>query len=839
MAVEPVLVPEARNVDAASTTVVARPAYRIKRNFVVRHFVFRDVTKQNKTIDDINRHRHHVVKQQLDSFVDRLFPDKPKTGPSGVPTQRERLKQRLDQLSVPLVASAETFTMHFGRILQFRFRIRVDFHQEYITLTMLLDDFTGDSRLVELLLTDNQIRLSAYLDATIASPEPSVAGDAKDTFADFYFEDDSIMISSTPALDALYTNVWKVIDRKIAFTFYRRLLFLARLAGTSMKSEDRREANHTVNPARIVYLFDDGAFGTHSPVRHQSLTDISTRPLNGLTTRELERCYLASDKISRKTHECLQEYLEERQRLAETECLDSVLDRMVEFRGAGINLNHYPDCIRNPPVKNGITAKPEDVIAADPSPMQLFPRTSIERRRKWSISVLNSFLETRKQYFMHRLQSDPTASAISPSRDDTDPDNTGVFCLLHRGDALYGANLGHLKESEASEGSDSYAVDYFLIFHGDSSEQMGRLIRLLHVLGEQRHAALFDRKDLRCAGIVLRELANLWSVGIYLGDSKNDQRRQVTLEKELYFKYLTQLCCGDLSYRLGRADFYSRSFRERINDLGCLRIPGFQRYDDFIRRNLYPHFERHTSIQRRYESTQGAMQYLDGKKNLLSDQERQGSIDALTAAAYFISLFAVLSLFNDLLSHFKKSLSGNWPGLNGFIVSILFGTGFSLLIYIAGRFLLKLSQRICMLIAVLAGVLMIVYLPDADGLLWNIKVVYDAGFKPSILGFFGQEPMSWFFRIVAIVIAVAVLAVAASLDSRENGYSKTEREAASKVANVLSDLRPCDLPSWLSPDPSATWWQRINSFVRSRLSPDPSATWWQRINSFVRSRKPK
>ena len=241
------------------------------------------------------------------------------------------------------------------------------------------------------------------------------------------------------------------------------------------------------------------------------------------------------------------------------------------------------------------------------------------------------------------------------------------------GRAIYGSNLGRKITANAE-----IAVNYFVVYDGPSAEQLGRLVRLLHVLGELRHAALFDGGDLREAGIALREMGQLWGDGIRYAElhSTDPQREEFEdthfgkkfRKSEFYKRYgdhfyinfrdewnqsrfqkLAELCNGDLSFRLGRSNFYAETFQKRIRDLRCVRIEGLQSYDDFMRRNIEYYFDRTTSLMKRFQSAQGAMRYINERRIAKGDEDRQEAGKMLGVGALIFGIFTAGASFRDYI----------------------------------------------------------------------------------------------------------------------------------------------------------------------------------------------
>lgn len=254
------------------------------------------------------------------------------------------------------------------------------------------------------------------------------------------------------------------------------------------------------------------------------------------------------------------------------------------------------------------------------------------------------FVNEREAFFQEFLGGVP--SKIGSPRED----RNAILCEMLDGVALYASSLGKARHSKETNKSEP-AVEYLLIYGGHSAERAGRLIRLLHVLGEMRHAALFDFSDLRDASIQLRQLGQLW----HPGDNDGYRFSKKNLNSNYYYRYnlnklrfsaIGKLGSGDLSYRLQRSQFYADTFKSRVGDLRCKPIPPFQSYDAFMARNAYVHFDKFRSLSSRFRSAQNAMQYLE-TQNQTSKAE---NLNRIAVGASFIAiLFGLTSIVQFVL----------------------------------------------------------------------------------------------------------------------------------------------------------------------------------------------
>jgi hypothetical protein len=210
---------------------------------------------------------------------------------------------------------------------------------------------------------------------------------------------------------------------------------------------------------------------------------------------------------------------------------------------------------------------------------------------------LAQFLELRKHdidRFMHRH------GALSPTKE---AGSEGVICSMLDGKALYAAPL-------VTWGARLQPIKYLLVVATSEPDQVGRLARRLHVLGELRHAALFDydagatkdsgKGDLKAASKALRVLGGMFDNDVYGSDGGLSIARLKEFNKTL--TKLNTFADGGITYRVEQSRYYAAAFKERLVDLRVGRIEGYQPYDAFVRRYIYALFGKIDQIGRRYDA---------------------------------------------------------------------------------------------------------------------------------------------------------------------------------------------------------------------------------------------
>jgi len=169
-----------------------------------------------------------------------------------------------------------------------------------------------------------------------------------------------------------------------------------------------------------------------------------------------------------------------------------------------------------------------------------------------------------------------------------------VVCGMLDGQALYASPLA-ARNTE---------VRYFAVYDGASASQLGRLVRRFHTMGELRLLALVDLhnsegRGLRRAGQAIRRLGKRIDAALGSGDALN--AKQVGDLSRAHAR-ISESVSGGIIYRTERSEHYWKSFADRLQDFRIVRLEGWQAYDAFVKRYLFPEYEFIASVGRRYRS---------------------------------------------------------------------------------------------------------------------------------------------------------------------------------------------------------------------------------------------
>jgi hypothetical protein len=180
-----------------------------------------------------------------------------------------------------------------------------------------------------------------------------------------------------------------------------------------------------------------------------------------------------------------------------------------------------------------------------------------------------------------------------------------VMCTFLNGNVLYCAPLA---SNRLDQGESECGIVKYLIVYGDiKGDQLGRLVRRLHILGELRYLALLDyklengEKDLKTVSNDLRHIGN--KLDDYVKDNEKNPILPMKLIEDinLLLSKTSLISDGSLIYRISQSRYYANTFKEQIGDLRIEKIEGYQSYDQFIRRNVYQLFSKIDQIGQRYD----------------------------------------------------------------------------------------------------------------------------------------------------------------------------------------------------------------------------------------------
>lgn len=229
--------------------------------------------------------------------------------------------------------------------------------------------------------------------------------------------------------------------------------------------------------------------------------------------------------------------------------------------------------------------------------------------------------------------------------------------LMLDGLAVHGSTLGmHTVERETYPHNE---VRHFLIYGGASRQQLGRLVRGIHAVGEYRLLVLRDFESVDNAG------AKLDGINVQLTNAERlvtqetpdailGAKRVMRSAVETLFQIKALGEDGGLEYRLSRIVAYESHLLRHLDILRIGRLEGWRPIDEFISRSVLPYVTHLMSVRSALESADQAVQRLDysllthrttsfvGKiHRLQSKASRQNrlvmALGALAAASGFIA----------------------------------------------------------------------------------------------------------------------------------------------------------------------------------------------------------
>lgn len=287
------------------------------------------------------------------------------------------------------------------------------------------------------------------------------------------------------------------------------------------------------------------------------------------------------------------------------------------------------------------------------------------------------------QQFLVALWPQLRRVLFAPGTDDV------TACYMQRGHAIYVSSLG--AQSGPRELDD---LRYVLFYNdgGDSDKpastgfdwqsprrqrswRISRLVFRLHEAGTLRLAALRKLRRLRQAmhdlTLVEQHVAKkAWPS--YLGLDFGHHVRRAT---EKLFGISADL--GEpVEYRLSRSSYYFRRAKAHINEVGDVKIPGWQSYHEFLQRRVYLTYEQISGIGGRIDRV---LQFIQTQNDALRS--------ARSLLWQFVAALATLVVLppyvGDVFERLKISAFGFEPWRLGFLI------GFGSLVAIAAGFTLK------------------------------------------------------------------------------------------------------------------------------------------------------
>lgn len=227
-----------------------------------------------------------------------------------------------------------------------------------------------------------------------------------------------------------------------------------------------------------------------------------------------------------------------------------------------------------------------------------------------------------------------------------DQDANCIVCTALDGRCLYATAMGQAADGQ----TEAVTPERYLVVHdGVSKFQLGRLLRRFHVLDELRCAAIFDFRELIVASEGLRELGSDIDQRLHTPDHKGDRpslNAKAMANVQSRLNELTtgakpgtgKKAIGGLLYRINRSRYYAKDLGQRMTDMLFGRIEGWEPYEIFMHRNLYPIIDHIDSIGHRHDALSNRVARLTNALNLdkLVYIQEIGEIIGWTAFAYYL-----------------------------------------------------------------------------------------------------------------------------------------------------------------------------------------------------------
>jgi uncharacterized protein DUF3422 len=261
-----------------------------------------------------------------------------------------------------------------------------------------------------------------------------------------------------------------------------------------------------------------------------------------------------------------------------------------------------------------------------------------------------------------------------------DQDANCVLCAVLQGWGIYASSLGQVESvrrggprDPATAADDaaaaSFEPDRYLILHdGIARFQLGRLLRRLHVLDELRCAAVFDFPALIGASERIRTLGNEIDRQLHIDDVNRDKSaltREALAEVQAQLNELTATAVdGGLLYRINRSRYYAQDFKLRMSDMFIERIDGWEPYDIFMHRNLFPILDHIDNIGRRFDALAARVERLTDARNVEELVNVESEIAYIQSIGEIIGWTAFAYYFSQILSKILHPLCTAIPCLS-------------------------------------------------------------------------------------------------------------------------------------------------------------------------------
>lgn len=301
----------------------------------------------------------------------------------------------------------------------------------------------------------------------------------------------------------------------------------------------------------------------------------------------------------------------------------------------------------------------------------------------------------RNRHLIARIAQLPVDNA------NADKSAGAVICEMLDGGAILVSSLGRsdlfreLPDPEYNAAPQRIEPTHYLVLYNNFSyDQLGRLVRRLHVLCELCIASLLGYRALNDAHWKIR------AIGINIDNALKTGKQGKDFDTEKFHEELNAINVsvqpGGLVYRINRSRYYARAYRKRLKDLRIRRLEGWEPYDEYIRRNIYQVYDFIDNLGTRHEALSNRLNRLTLASNAHRLQNVVNEIENIQQFGEWIGIMAVVYYgghvvadFLHFISKLISPLAATMPAWPAFILERLhasFGDhdGHKLLFDIAG-----------------------------------------------------------------------------------------------------------------------------------------------------------
>ncbi|OLF74024.1 hypothetical protein AWH62_07720 [Maricaulis sp. W15] len=196
-----------------------------------------------------------------------------------------------------------------------------------------------------------------------------------------------------------------------------------------------------------------------------------------------------------------------------------------------------------------------------------------------------------------------------------------VLCQMLDGLALYGSAMGNRDAAGAPYGSKE--VRYFVVYAGPSRNQLGRLVRRIHLCGESRIQGGLDYETIREMDRRIQQLqTEIQGAG---SDVPQADRARFLSE----FGEISNSVEIGLSKRIEKSLYYKENLEERMRELRVRAYEGWQPYTEFISRYVAPQFHSIASVKNAYDELEKSIRRLIAQSTVVEMRDQAGAIEGV------------------------------------------------------------------------------------------------------------------------------------------------------------------------------------------------------------------